>query len=107
MHKLSTVNNQDSSGKVVKALGAYCGGPWFESRLVLGCFLGGRFSCNFDHTSGTNAHSSVLSSVDCCRCASTSASTTSSVISPIFVSDFSLSNIGSSAASLLLAVPDN
>jgi len=39
MHKLSTVNNQDSSDKVVKALGVKCGGPWFECWLVLGCFF--------------------------------------------------------------------
>ena len=41
MHKLSTVNNQDSSGKAVKALGVQCGGPWFKFRLVLGCFFWG------------------------------------------------------------------
>jgi len=43
MHKLSTVNNQDSSGKVVKALGAKCGG--FKQL----------FFYNFNYNSGTNA----------------------------------------------------
>jgi len=41
MHKLSPVYNQDYSGKVDKALGAECGGPWFKCRLVLGFFFWG------------------------------------------------------------------
>ena len=56
MYKLSTVNNQGSIGKVVKALGVQCRSPWFKCQLVLGCFfffLG--FFCNFNHISGTNA----------------------------------------------------